>query len=107
MPTRWSVFDSSYGSAADLKGAIQALKPMRALADVVVNHRCGVATAGTDFDSPAFADQNGAVTKDDECGIGTGNYDTGETNSYARDLDHTSAQVQTAIIDYMKLLQGL
>jgi alpha-amylase len=107
MPTRWNVLDSSYGSKADLQAAIAALRPIRALADVVVNHRCGVATDKADFDSPAFADQTGAITKDDECGVGTGNYDTGEHNTYARDLDHTAAPVQNAITDYMKMLQGV
>jgi alpha-amylase len=106
MPTRWNQFDVSYGSTADLQAAISALKPIRSLADVVINHRCGVATGGPDFDSPPFPDQNGAVTKDDECGVGTGNYDTGERNTYARDLDHTAVQVQTAIKAYLKLLQG-
>ena len=107
MPTRWNVLDASYGSKADLQAAIAALRPIRTLADVVVNHRCGVATDKADFDSPPFADQTGAITKDDECGVGTGNYDTGERNTYARDLDHTAAQVQKAIIDYMKMLQGV
>lgn len=106
MPTRWNQFDTSYGSNADLQAAIAALKPVRALADVVINHRCGVATAGADFDSPPFADQTGAITKDDECGIGTGAADTGEPNSYARDLDHTAPMVQNAIITYMNLLKS-
>jgi alpha-amylase len=106
MPTRWNIFDTSYGSSADLKAAITALRPVRSLADVVINHRCGIATAGADFDSPPFADQTGAITKNDECGIGTGNYDTGENNTYARDLDHTASQVQQAIVTYMKLLQS-
>ena len=95
MPTRWNQFDTSYGSTADLQGAINALRPICVLADVVINHRCGVATGGADFDSPPFADQTGAITKNDECGIGTGNYDTGENNTYARDLDHTATEVQT------------
>jgi alpha-amylase len=107
MPTRWNLFDTSYGSTADLQSAIAALRPVRALADVVINHRCGVATALADFDSPAFTDQTGAITKDDECGVGTGNYDTGEANTYARDLDHTAAEVQAAVVAYLKLLQGL
>jgi alpha-amylase len=107
MPTRWNVLDSSYGSTADLKTAIAALKPLCVLADIVVNHRCGVATGGADFDSPAFMDQTGAITKDDECECGSGNYDTGEANSYARDLDHTATEVQNAVITYLKMLKGM
>jgi len=107
MPTGWNQFDTSYGSTSDLQAAITALRPIRALADVVINHRCGIATPYADFDSPPFPNQTGAITKNDECGIGTGNYDTGENNTYARDLDHTAAEVQEAIINYMKLLQSL
>jgi len=104
MPMRWNVLDSAYGSQADLTAAIAALKPSRAIADVVINHRCGVATDGADFDAPAFPDQTGAITKDDECKIGTGNLDTGENQIAARDLDHTNPDVQKAIIAYLKLL---
>jgi alpha-amylase len=107
MPTRWNAFDTSYGAEADLQAAIAALAPVRAIADVVINHRVGIATPQADFDSPPFPDQTGAITKNDECEIGTGAYDTGENNTYARDLDHTAGQVQTAITDYMKLLQTL
>ncbi len=107
MPTRWNMLDTSYGSTDDLKAAITALQPVRALADVVVNHRCGVATGGADFDAPPFLDQTGAITKDDECHVGTGNNDTGEANTYARDLDHTATQVQNAITTYLSFLKGV
>jgi alpha-amylase len=107
MPTRWYQFNTAYGSEDDLQTALAALQPVRALADVVINHRCGVATPYADFDSPPFPDQTGAITKDDECGIGTGALDTGENNPSARDLDHTAAEVQNAIIEYMKLIQQL
>ena len=47
MPTRWSVFDSSYGSAADLKGRFRRLKPVRRLlADVVINHQLRAGDGG-------------------------------------------------------------
>jgi alpha-amylase len=107
MPTRWNVFDSAYGSAVDLKAALAALQPVRAIADVVVNHRCGVASGGADFDAPSFADQTGAICKDDESGVGTGNFDTGEHQPAARDLDHTADEVQRAIKTYLSTLKGL
>jgi alpha-amylase len=107
MPTRWNLFDTTYGSKGDLQSAIMAMRPTRALADVVINHRVGVLTAGADFDSPPFPNQTGAITKNDECGIGTGSLDTGENNPYARDLDHTATEVQKGIVDYMMLLQSL
>lgn len=107
LPTRWLVFDSSYGSAAELGAAIAALGPVRAIADVVVNHRCGVATSGADFADPAFPVQSAAVCHDDECGCGTGALDTGEPQAAARDLDHTNADVQAAIVGYLGRLKEL
>jgi alpha-amylase len=107
MPTRWNQFLTSYGSASDLRAAITALQPIVALADVVINHRVGIATPYADFDSPPFQNQTGAITKNDECGIGTGNYDTGENNSYARDLDHTAPEVQSSVTSFLQSLKTL
>jgi alpha-amylase len=107
MPTRWYVFDSSYGTAAELKAAIAALGPVRTIADVVVNHRCGAETAFADFADPPFPNQSGAVCRDDECGCGTGGYDTGEGQPAARDLDHTNPDVQSAIAQYLTGLKAL
>jgi alpha-amylase len=107
LPTRWLVFDSCYGSAAELGFAIAALGPVKAIADVVVNHRCGVATGGADFADPAFPVPSAAVCSDDECGCGTGALDTGEAQAAGRDLDHTNPDVQAAVVDYLGQLQGL
>jgi alpha-amylase len=109
LPTRWEVFDSAYGTEAELAAAIAAIAPARALADVVVNHRCGVATGGADFDDPPFAmaDQTAAICGDDDSGVGTGALDTGEKQLAARDLDHTNAAVQSGVIDYLAALQKL
>lgn len=101
MPTRWDRLDSAYGTAAQLKTALAALRPVRAVADVVINHRCGVATGGADFDAPPFPNQTGAVCRDDESGVGTGGADTGEHQVAARDLDHTNGDVREAIGQYL------
>jgi len=58
-PTRWHCFDSSYGTESQLKAAIHALQGpegdgARALADVVINHRCGT-NDFADFSDPHFA----------------------------------------------------
>lgn len=107
MPTRWHVFNSAYGSEKQLRAAISALHPLKAIADVVVNHRCGAATDGDDFDAPAFPDQAAAVCRDDEWGHGTGDDDTGEGQPAARDLDHTNADVQKAIKTYLAKMREL
>jgi alpha-amylase len=106
MPTRWQRLDSAYGTRAQLEAAISALSPVRAVADVVVNHRCGVATDKADFDEPPFPRQTDAICRDDECGVGTGDFDTGEKQVAARDLDHTNAEVQTAIAQYLTDLKA-
>jgi alpha-amylase len=106
LPTRWQVLDSSYGTSAELGTALGVLRPVTPIADVVVNHRCGAETAGADFADPAFAmtDQAVFVCRDDEWGHGTGEFDTGEGQPAARDLDHTNVAVQQAIEGYEREL---
>ena len=106
MPTLWQQLDSAYGTRAQLQAAVGALSPVRAVADVVVNHRCGALSDKVDFADPPFPDQAGAVCRDDECGVGTGDFDTGENQAAARDLDHTNAKVQTAIEQYLSDLKA-
>ena len=88
IPRRWNVLDSAYGTEAELRAA-HALEPVRAMADVVINHRVGVHTSGADFDDPPFADNRAAIARDDSSGVGTGNPDSGEHHAAGRDLDHT------------------
>jgi alpha-amylase len=107
LPRRWDVLDTAYGSEAELRAALGALEPVRALADVVVNHRVGAATAGADFQDPPFPDNRAAVTCDASSGVGTGNPDTGELFPAGRDLDHTNPDVRAAIKHYLRRLKGL
>jgi len=106
MPTRWNVLNSAYGTENDLKAAISALNDVRAIADVVINHRCGTFTDGVDFDFPSFPDQKAAVCIDDQRKIGTGNPDTGEDQPAALDLDHINSDVQSAIQAYLANLKS-
>ncbi len=107
MPRRWNVLHTAYGSEEELRAAIQALHPVRAMADVVVNHRAGVATCGTDFEDPRFPDNAAAVTCDDDSGAGRGNRDTGEATPAGRELDHTNPDVRQAIKDYLNRLRAV
>jgi alpha-amylase len=107
IPRRWNVLNSAYGSEAELRAAIAALEPVKALADVVLNHRVGVATAGADFDDPPFPDNPAAVVRDDESGVGTGNPDTGDRHPAGRDLDHTNPDVRAAVKGYLRRLKGV
>jgi alpha-amylase len=105
IPRRWNCLDTAYGSEADLRAAIRALGPVRAMADVVLNHRVGAATPGADFADPPFPDNRAAVVRDDDSGVGTGNPDTGDRHPCGRDLDHTNPDVRLAIKNYLRRLE--
>jgi alpha-amylase len=108
MPRRWNIMDSAYGGRDELRSTIEALAPIKCMADVVVNHRVGVATAGPDFADPSFPDNQAAVTRDDSCGAGTGNADTGDDRCHlGRELDHTNPAVRDAIKNYLRHLRSL
>ncbi|HXG10845.1 MAG TPA: alpha-amylase C-terminal beta-sheet domain-containing protein [Gemmataceae bacterium] len=107
IPRRWNVLDTAYGTEAELRAAIRALEPVKALADVVLNHRVGVATAGADFEDPPFPDNRAAVTRDDDSGIGTGNPDTGEHYAAGRELDHTNPDVRATVKNYLRRLRSV
>jgi alpha-amylase len=107
IPRRWHVLSSAYGTEAELRAALAALGPVKALADVVLNHRVGVHTAGADFADPEFPDNRAAIARDDESGVGTGNPDTGERHPAGRDLDHTNPDVRTVIKNYLRRLKAV
>ncbi|HEY7156103.1 MAG TPA: alpha-amylase family glycosyl hydrolase, partial [Gemmataceae bacterium] len=107
IPRRWNVLDTAYGTEAELRSALHALEPVRALADVVINHRVGVHTSGADFDDPPFADNRAAIARDDSSGVGTGNPDSGEHHAAGRDLDHHNPDVRNAITNYLRKLKGV
>jgi len=107
LPSQWYNMNSSYGNYNSLKSAISALRQrgVRAIADIVINHRVG-STNWADFSNPAFADNRRAVTRNDEWGQGTGNWDTGDGFHAARDLDHTYWSVQQEIRNWMNWLKN-
>ena len=109
LPTRLNDLDSSYGTAAQLKEAISSIAPAKAIADVVINHRCGSTDWG-DFTDPKWTDDFYSICSDDE-GFSSsaamiasgkrGSADTGSGYSAGRDLDHTNPAVQNGIIAWM------
>jgi alpha-amylase len=107
IPRRWNCLETSYGNEAELRSAIASLGPVGALADVVLNHRVGVHTSGADFADPEFPDNRAAITRDDESGVGTGNWDTGESHPAGRDLDHSNPDVRNTIKAYLQRLRAL
>lgn len=109
LPTQLNNLNSNYGSASELKNVINSIKPAKAIADVVINHRCGTSDWG-DFTNPKWNDDFYSICSNDEGFSGSpvmaasskrGNYDTGEGYSAGRDLDHTNYDVQNGIISWM------
>ncbi len=109
LPTQWYDFNNWRGSNAQLTAAINAVKNngMLPVADVVLNHRNGNATAGADFVNPAFANNAAAVTSSDECGCGTGGADTGNDFNGGRDLNHNNASVNSLSRQFVDRLASL
>ena len=124
LPTEWYNLNSNYGSLEELKQAIVSLgsgpRPVEAVADIVVNHRCGLRN-WADFRNPNFATEGTtnpdeikkanqkAVCVDDEWahqgGKPVGTKDSGVGFDGGRDLDHSNPLVQQAIIRWLKWLQ--
>lgn len=115
-PTELNDLNSYYGTADELKDVISAIKPAKAIADIVVNHRAG-STCWGDFTNPDWGVVKGvkypAICSDDEAfnassgdkdhmvGKPSGAADTGATYGAYRDLDHTNTVVQDGIIAWM------
>ncbi|TRX35239.1 FN3 associated domain-containing protein [Flavobacterium restrictum] len=116
IPTELFNFSQTvYGSQAQLTTLLTTMKnttpQIHAMADVVVNHRGG-STNWTDFTNPTWDCHS--ITSTDEANSGTitgvrpcGTADTGDDFNGARDLDHTNAQVQTGVKDYLTKLKAL
>lgn len=107
LPNEWYQINSDHGSGSKLRAAINALKSrnIKTIADIVVNHRVGTKN-WADFTNPSFSNNASAVTKDDEWGQGTGNYDTGDSYNAGRDLDHTNGSVRTEITNWLNWLKN-
>lgn len=113
-PTELNDLNNYYGTEDELKAVIDAIKPAKAIGDIVVNHRDG---NWGDFANPTWDVVSGvnykAICSDDEGFTGDtekmgksalsmrGNNDTGAGFDAARDLDHTNTVVQNGIIDWM------
>jgi len=109
LPTQWYNYNNSRGSSTQLASCISACKSagMTPIADIVLNHRNGNATAGADFVNPAFANNAAAVVKNDECACGTGANDSGTGLAVGRDLDHTNTNVQALCKAYVASMMSL
>lgn len=116
IPTELFNFSqTSYGTEAQLKTLLNTLNSsspkIHPMADIVVNHRGG-STNWTDFTNPTWDCHS--ITSTDEANSGTitgvrpcGNPDTGEDFPGGRDLDHTNAQVQNGVKEFLTRLKAI
>lgn len=113
-PTELNDLNNCYGTKEDLTAMIQAIKPTKAIADIVVNHRAG-STSWGDFQNPdwgvVYGSNYAVICNDDEGFTGEANgmakasvrgaADSGATYDAYRDLDHSNKTVQQGIVDWM------
>lgn len=116
-PVYWfSNYNCSFGSETHLRNMINTFKEKGTgiIADVVVNHRCGV-NNWTDFPTETWNGKTYKLGPEHICctdevrnqpgqATPTGAPDTGDDFGSARDLDHTSPTVQDNVKDYTKFL---
>lgn len=117
----FSNYDSSFGTAEELKSMIQTFKAkgIGTIADIVINHRKNVSN-WVDFPKETYKGVTYELKSTDICANDddgatktwatrngyslSSNNDTGEGWGGMRDLDHKSANVQTNVKAYLKML---
>jgi alpha-amylase len=112
-PTQLFDFNSSFGTETQLRTLVSNLKTnqMRAMADVVINHRSG-STAWADFTNPVWGCE--AIAENDEVkGVAgqiqpcSGQQDSGEGWSASRDLNHNSSVVKNGVKEFLNKLKEI
>jgi alpha-amylase len=104
-PRELNDLNSKYGSESELKAAIAKLSPVKAIADIVINHRSG-SSNDSDFKNPDWDAAEAVVQGDEGSGRESMNTDTGLAATFSRDLDHKSSVVSIGIKDWMKSLKS-
>ena len=109
-PNELNNLNSCYGTEEELKAVVESIKPAKAIADIVVNHRSGTTSWG-DFTNPKWNDDYYSICSDDEGfslsgspmlgSAKKGAADTGMAYTAYRDLDHTNVTVQQGIYSWM------
>lgn len=118
-PVYWFKQDCAFGTEEQLRSMIKTYKDkgMGFIADVVINHRNGVGKGNSWVDFPAETYKGETyqlglsdICKDDECAQNgykpTGAADTSDGWDGARDLDHTSENVQKNVLAYLDFLKN-
>ena len=114
-PVYWFDHKSAFGTEAQLRSMIQTFKQKGTgiIEDVVINHRASVDGNWLNFPAETYKGETYQLTAADICqddesknsGYSpTGAKDTGQGWGGARDLDHTSANVQKNVNAYLDFL---
>ena len=118
-PVYWFDHKSAFGTEDQLRSMISTFKEkgLGVIEDVVINHRASVNSNWLNFPREIYKDVEYQLTAADICRddeskdngyTPTGSKDTGEGWGGARDLDHTSKNVQKNVLAYEdKLLNDL
>ncbi len=109
-PNELNDLNSCYGTEEELISVVESIKPAKAIADIVVNHRSGTTSWG-DFTNPKWNEDYYSICSDDEGFSSTGSpmynsskkgaADSGMAYAAYRDLDHTNTTVQQGIYSWM------
>ena len=116
-PVYWFDHKSAFGTEAQLRSMINTFKQkgMGIIEDVVINHRASVDGNWLHFPAETYKGVTYQLTDADICQDDeakdngykpTGAKDTGEGWGGARDLDHTSANVQKNVNAYLDFLMN-
>ncbi|KAM0934022.1 putative alpha-amylase [Dioscorea sansibarensis] len=101
---------SKYGNLNELKSLLDALhsKQIKALADIVINHRSADNNCNFEGGTPDSRLDWGLpmICCNDTTCKGTGNLDTGEGFGGAPDIDHLNIRVQNELSDWLNWLKS-
>ena len=114
-PVYWFNHKSAFGTEAQLRSMIQTFKQKGTgiIEDVVINHRASVNSNWLSFPKETYQGVDYQLTAADICQDDeakdngykpTGNKDTGDPWSGARDLDHSGENVQKNVMAYEDFL---
>ena len=115
MPIWWFDHNGTFGTEAELRSMINTFKSKNVgiIEDVVINHKAGVNDwcdfAEETWDGHTLTWSMADICSNDEAASHendnpTGAYDTGDNFDGARDLDHTSENVQQNVKWYLNFL---
>lgn len=109
LPGKLYDLDSHYGTQAQLVSAISAIGDADAIADIVINHRCGSYQIDGKWHGYYQPDWGSWAVVCNSTGqdSGTGGWDTGQDCYYAPDVDHTNPTVRSDIKAWLNWLKTL